>query len=97
MSLQLFINFNYSSLACFLFNNTKHINSLNGNPTLGRLRQVAKVLGVEISELFKSSTMTILNGFIEYNGEVIKISSPEDLFRLTDEVKRATLKVSEKE
>ena len=28
-------------------------NSLNGNPTLSRLTEVAKILGVEVSELFR--------------------------------------------
>ncbi len=72
-------------------------NSLNGNPTLERLRQVAKVLGVEISDLFKSSTVSSLNGFIEYNGEIFKISSPENLFSLTDKVRQAILEVPVKE
>ena len=31
-------------------------NSLNGNPTLTRLTEVAKILGVEVSELFKTTT-----------------------------------------
>lgn len=72
-------------------------NSLNGNPTLERLRQVAKVLGVEISDLFQSSTASILYGFVEYNGEIFKISSPEDLFRLSNKVKLSLQEVPAKE
>ena len=63
-------------------------NSLNGNPTLDRLRQVAKVLNVEISELFQTPRTETLSGFVEFNGNVYKISSPGDLFNLTDKVKQ---------
>ena len=33
--------------------------SLNGNPTLSRLQEVASVLGVDVSELFESKTIQI--------------------------------------
>ena len=42
-------------------------NSLNGNPTLDRLRQVAEVLGVEVSELFQTPRINELSGFVEFN------------------------------
>ena len=32
-------------------------NSLNGNPTLSRLSEVAKILGVSVRELFKGDDM----------------------------------------
>ena len=52
-------------------------NSLNGNPTLDRLCQVAEVLGVELS------------GFVEFRGDIFKINTPEDLFTLTEKVRQA--------
>lgn len=64
-------------------------NSLNGNPTLDRLCQVAEVLGVEVSELFQTSRINELSGFVEFQGEIFKINTPEDLFILTEKVRQA--------
>lgn len=50
-------------------------NSLNGNPTLSRLREVAKILNVEVAELFKQSEKIQVNGFIEYNNKMVKVDS----------------------
>lgn len=63
-------------------------NSLNGNPTLERLRQVANVLEVEIPELFQPSRTNEISGFIEFDGKIYKINTPEDLFNLTDKVRQ---------
>ena len=63
-------------------------NSLNGNPTLDRLRQVAEVLGVEVPELFQTPRVNELSGFVEFQGEIFKINTPEDLFNLTDKVRQ---------
>lgn len=62
-------------------------NSLNGNPTLSRLTEVAKILGVEVSELFKpASTQKVVSGYLEYNGRIVKIDSIDALGRFLDEV-----------
>ena len=62
-------------------------NSLNGNPTLSRLREVAKILGVEVSELFKStSTTKTVCGYLEYNGRIVRIDSLDDIKRFISEV-----------
>lgn len=51
-------------------------NSLNGNPTLSRLREVAKVLDVPVSELFKPVTEDKkVSGYLEYDGQIIRIDS----------------------
>ena len=55
-------------------------NSLNGNPTLSRLKDVAKILGVEVSELFKPvSSKKSVTGYLEFNGRIVKINSIECL------------------
>ena len=59
-------------------------NSLNGNPTLDRLRQVA-----EVSELFQTPRINELSGFVEFRGDIFKINTPEDLFTLTEKVRQA--------
>ncbi len=51
-------------------------NSLNGNPTLSRLSEVAKILDVEVSELFKPSvTSYAVSGYLEFNGRIVKVDS----------------------
>lgn len=51
-------------------------NSLNGNPTLTRLTEVAKILGVEVSELFKTTTTNKrVSGYLEYDGRIVKVDS----------------------
>jgi transcriptional regulator with XRE-family HTH domain len=51
-------------------------NSLNGNPTLSRLREVAKILEVEVAELFKPITNAkSVSGYLEYDGHIVKIDS----------------------
>lgn len=52
--------------------------SLNGNPTLNRLQEVANILGVEIPDLFTKENQTEIHGFLEYNGKVYKINGMED-------------------
>ena len=64
-------------------------NSLNGNPTLDRLRQVAEVLGVDVSELFQTPRINELSGFVEFRRDIFKINTPEDLFTLTEKVRQA--------
>lgn len=55
-------------------------NSLNGNPTLSRLTEVAKILGVEVSELFKpASTQKVVSGYLEYENRIYKVTSLDDL------------------
>lgn len=50
-------------------------NSLNGNPTLSRLRAVAEILNVEVSELFKPSEKAEVNGYLEYNNKIVKVDN----------------------
>ena len=55
--------------------------SLKGNPTLSRLQDVAKVLGVEIQELFakKEEGSENVRGFIETGGKVFSVKDEEGL------------------
>lgn len=60
-------------------------NSLNGNPTLSRLTEVAKILDVEVSELFKPVSINYaISGFVEYRGEIYRIKSKADLVNLLE-------------
>ena len=52
-------------------------NSLNGNPTLFRLKEVAEILHVEVSELFKKSGTPHVSGYLEYGGNIVKVESIE--------------------
>ena len=62
-------------------------NSLNGNPTLSRLTEVAKILGVEVSELFKPTSIgNTVSGYLEYDGRIVKIESLDVIKRFIAEV-----------
>ena len=62
-------------------------NSLNGNPTLSRLTEVAKILDVEVSELFKPSvTSYAVSGYLEFNGRIVKVDSLDAVKRFIAEV-----------
>ena len=62
-------------------------NSLNGNPTLSRLREVAKILEVEVSELFKSPpAKKSVAGFLEYDGRVVKVTSIDEVKKFITDV-----------
>ena len=62
-------------------------NSLNGNPTLSRLSEVAKILDVEVSELFKPSvTSYAVSGYLEFNGRIVKVDSLDAVKRFITEV-----------
>ena len=62
-------------------------NSLNGNPTLSRLTEVAEILGVEVSELFKpTSTGKTVSGYLEYDGRIVKVESLDVIKRCIADV-----------
>ena len=62
-------------------------NSLNGNPTLSRLTEVAKILGVEVSELFKpASTQKVVSGYFECDSRIVKVDSLDAVKRFITEV-----------
>ena len=54
-------------------------NSINGNPTLSRLREVAQILNVEVAELFKPAKEKRVSGYLEYEGSIYKVASLEDV------------------
>lgn len=61
-------------------------NSINGNPTLSRLREVAQILNVEVAELFKPSKEKKVSGYLEYEGNIYKVASIEDVKMFTKKV-----------
>lgn len=61
--------------------------TMNGNPTLDTLIKIADALEVNIIELFPHPTQNSVTGFLEYKGEVVKIDSNDDLFRLVNRIK----------
>ena len=57
--------------------------SLNGNPTLSRLTEVANVLGVDVSELFvQPKGRQDIHGCIFVDGDAVVINSKADLLKL---------------
>lgn len=60
--------------------------SLNGNPTLSRLNEVATALGVDIYELFEAPKVRDIHGciYIDANPHIIK--SKEDIEEILKEL-----------
>ena len=57
--------------------------SLNGNPTLSRLTEVANVLGVDVSELFvQPRGKQDIHGCIFVDGDAVVVNSKEELLKL---------------
>ena len=54
--------------------------SLNGNPTLSRLQEVADVLEVDVADLFERKEKDIdINGYVEIQGKIYKLKNVRDL------------------
>ena len=60
--------------------------SLNGNPTLSRLQEVADILGVDVSELFESrdhqDAKKRIYGCLYINGKPVIVNNREDVERV---------------
>ena len=59
--------------------------SLNGNPTLSRLTEVANALGVDVGELFVQprSGKEEIHGCLFIDGDPVIVNSKEELLTLT--------------
>lgn len=53
--------------------------SLNGNPTLNRLTEVANALGVDVSELFEQPVDKRLHGVLYVNGAPVIVNNKQDI------------------
>ena len=60
--------------------------SLNGNPTLSRLQEVADALGVEVSELFVHPREESVYGCLYVNGIPHLVNSREEIVTLLAEL-----------
>jgi len=56
--------------------------SLNNNPTLSRLQQVASALGVEVDDLFDKEPDASVHGCLYVNGEPVLVKSKKDIENL---------------
>jgi transcriptional regulator with XRE-family HTH domain len=62
--------------------------SINGNPTMATLEKIAKILEVDLVELFaKPVIKNVVIGYLEYNGEVYKIQGISDLESFMEMIK----------
>ena len=66
--------------------------SLNGNPTLSRLKTVADALGVEVSELFSPKKEDTIYGCLYVNGEPHIVESIKQIKDLLDKATKKTTK-----
>lgn len=58
---------------------------LNGSTPLDRLQEIARIIGVSLSELVKDENQ--INGYIEVRGELKKVTSVEEMERIVSEIK----------
>ena len=56
--------------------------AINGNPTKDTLEKIASALNVKITELFEEPTN--INGYIELDGTIHKVTSKEDIKTLAE-------------
>ena len=57
-------------------------NRINGNPSVAVLEKIAAALEVPIQELFEKEKNENINGYIEIENEVFKITSFQDMENL---------------
>lgn len=60
--------------------------SLNGNPTLNRLTEVANALGVDVSELFEQPVNNNLHGVLYLNGTPVIVNCKQEIEDLLEKV-----------
>ena len=60
--------------------------SLNGNPTLSRLQQVADVLGVSVPDLFVKPDSKSIFGCLYVNGAPHIVNNKDDVLNLLKEI-----------
>lgn len=58
---------------------------LNGSTPLDRLQEIARIIGVPLSELLKDDNQ--INGYLEVGGEVKKVTSVRELEKIVNELK----------
>lgn len=60
--------------------------SLNGNPTLSRLQEVAEILGCSVSEFFDAPPKEVW-GHLDFNGRMYRVESLDDLLYIANSIK----------
>ena len=60
--------------------------SLNGNPTLNRLQEVADILEVDISELFVPVVKNTVYGCLYVNGRPFVVNSKNEILTLLKDI-----------
>lgn len=59
--------------------------SINGNPTIGRLEEIANALGVPVAELFDKSSDEVV-GAVRIGDSTHVINSKEDIKKLAEKL-----------
>lgn len=60
--------------------------SLNGNPTLGRLQEVADILGVDVAELFEQPHNNSVYGCLYVNGVPHVVNNKEEILKIIEKI-----------
>ncbi len=71
-----------SAFADMLRIKKQNVNTVLETRNLDKIQEIADILGVDYLELItdkKEEQKPLLNGYIEYNGEIYKIANKEDI------------------
>ena len=60
--------------------------SLNGNPTLSRLQEVADILEVSVSELFDNPIRNTIFGCLYVNGKPVLVNGKQEVLQLLNTI-----------
>ena len=60
--------------------------SLNGNPTLRRLQEVADILEVSVSELFDNPIRNTIFGCLYVNGKPVLVNGKQEVLQLLNTI-----------
>ncbi len=74
-----------SAFADMLGIKKQNVNTVLETRNLDKIQEIADILGVDYLELItdkKEEQKPLLNGYIEYNGEIYKIANKEDVENL---------------
>ena len=83
-------NITMTTLANALGVNRVNVYHIIEKPTYERLLQISEVLYVPVRDLFSSTTKNNVDGYLEYNGTIYKITSMRDIIHFVEKYKNMT-------
>ena len=83
-------NITMTTLANALGVNRVNVYHIIEKPTYERLLQISEVLNVPVRDLYSSTTKNNVDGYLEYNGTIYKITSMRDIIHFVEKYTNMT-------